>query len=249
MSLSKQPANPLLRKLVASPYLDLIGAVLVLGVCVVRDFHETIFFQNEIQFGVPFSELLSYIGRGAYPLGILSTIGAIFSLLATRLVGRQRNLGNIFGVVTTINSGWNDFLFGNGSAAITYPVTFFLHTFAVARWAQGERIRKRDRRYYYIVGVGLLLGFALVFLGAKIFGGRLDLGFLSVVSLTFGLSLGANFANALKYEETWLSWIVYNIVQLIKNLMLANLANVVKYIFYLFNAGITLGDWKLNGDR
>lgn len=232
-----------------SPYLDLLGAVLVLGICIARDFHETVYVNGEIQFGVPIGDLMGYVFEGAYPLGILSTIGAILSLMATRLVGRQRNLGNVFGVVTTINSGLNDFLFGNGSAAITYPLTFFLQTFAVSRWAKGEKIRKRDKYYYLIVAVGLVLGFILVFLGAQLFGGRTEIGFLTVVSVTFGLSLGANFSNALKYEETWLSWIVYNIVQLIKNIMLANLANVVKYVFYLFNAGITLGDWKLNGDR
>jgi len=249
LSATTRPFRALLRKLVLSPYLDLFGALLVLGVCIARDFHQTIFFQGEIQFGIPLRELTGYVVQGAYPLGILSTIGAILSLMATRLVGRQRNLGNMFGVVTTINSGLNDFLFGNGSAAITYPLTFLIQTFAVSRWAKGEQIRKRDKYFYIIVGVGLVLGFFLVFLGAKVFGGRMDIGFLSTVSLAFGLSLGANFSNALKYEETWLSWIIYNIVQLVKNSMLMNLANVVKYVFYLFNAVITLGDWKLNGDR
>ena len=69
-----------------------------------------------------------------------------------------------------------------------------------------------------------------------------------MVSITFGLSIGANFANAFKYEETWLSWFFYNVVQLIKNIMLVNIANVAKYVFYLANSVVTLLDWKLNGD-
>ena len=244
----KTVAQPLLRKLVQSTSLDLFGAILIFGVCYYRNFHGTIFYQGEIQFGIPFQELWGYITKGAYPLGVLSTIGAIFSLLSTRLVGKQNNVGNYIGVATTINSGTNDYLFGNASAIITYPLTFFITTFAVANWHKGEKIRKRDGRYYLIIIAGLVIGFMLVYLGAYLFGGRTDHAFLSVVSLTFGLSLGANFCNALKYEETWLSWIVYNVVQLTKAVMQINIANVVKYIFYLFNAFITLFDWKLNGD-
>ncbi len=95
----------------------------------------------------------------------------------------------------------------------------------------------------------MLLGFILVFLGAYIFGGRTDSMFLIIVALTFGLSLGANFSNAFKYEETWLSWAVYNVIQLVKAVLQINLANVVKYAFYLFNSAITLLDWKWNGDK
>ncbi len=174
--------------------------------------------------------------------------GAVFSLLSTRLIGKQNNWGNFIGLLTTINSGTVDYLFGNHSAAITYPLTFFITSFALVNWHRGEKIRERDIWYWLIVLAGLAVGFALVYLGAYLFGGRTDHAFLVVVSVTFGLSLGANFCSALKYQETWLSWMVYNVVQLTKNAMIMNLANVVKYIFYLFNAVITLFDWKLNGD-
>ncbi len=241
--------RPLLRQLVQSKYLDLFGALLIFGVCYYRNFHQTIFFQGEIQFGIPFKELWAFVKQGAFPLGIFSTVGAVFSLLSTRLVGKQNNWGNFIGILTTINSGAIDFLFGNASAIITYPLTFFIVTFAFTKWQKGELIRKRDTKYYLIIVAGLIIGFALVYLGAYLFGGRTDNTFLIIVSITFGLSLGANFCNALKYEETWLSWIIYNIVQLAKNTMQMNIANVVKYIFYLFNAFITLFDWKLNGDK
>ena len=238
----------LLRRLVKSTYLDLFGAALILGVCISLSFHTTIYYQGKIQFNIPLDELWSHYMKGAYPLGILSTLGAVFSLLSTRLVGKQKNVGNIIGVITTINSGLNDFLFGNASAAITYPLTFFIHTFAVAKWHKGVKIRDRDIYYYLINIAGLLVAFGMVYLGAYIFGGRTDNLFLIIVAITFGLSLGANVCNAFKYEETWFSWIVYNFIQLIKNAMQLNIANVVKYIFYLFNAAITLFDWKINRD-
>ena len=238
----------LVRNLVQSKYLDVFAALLIFGICIWRDFHGTIFFHGKIEFGIPMTELVSYVQQGAFPLGIVSMIGAIFSVLATRLVGKQNNWGNFIGIFTTVTSGVIDYLFGNHSAIITYPVTFFIQTYAYSKWKSGERIRKRDVYYYLILAAGMLLGFALVYLGAYLFGGITDPTFLILVSVIFGLSVGGNVCNAFKYEETWFSWVIYNIVNLVKNAMQANLANVVKYVFYLFNAAITLLDWKWNGD-
>ena len=238
----------LLRQIVHSKNVDLFGALLIFSICYYRSFLETIYFDGEIQFGIPLSELFTYVKKGAFPLGVLSTVGAIFSMLATRMTGKQSNTGNIIGLVTTINSGVIDYLFGNGSAIITYPLTFLIFTFAVKNWADGEKVRERDLRYYLIMIAGIALGFTLVYLGAYLFGGKTNASFLIVVSLTFGLSIGANFCNALKYKETWFSWMIYNIVQLIKNTMLMNMANVVKYLFYMGNAVVTWFDWRLNGD-
>jgi len=241
-------ANSFIRKIVHSDYLDLIGAILILGVCVYRDFHGTVYQSGEIQFGVPLHSLWEEVKLGAFPLGIISILGAIFSMLSTRFISKQKNSGNMIGVVTTINSGVIDFLFGNRSAIITYPVSFFLNSLSVFKWHKGANIRPKDLHYYMIFLFGIIFGFVLVYLGAFLFGGKTEHSFLAVVSITFGLSIGGNFANAFKYEETWLNWILYNIVQLIKNTMLLNIANIVKYIFYLFNAVLTLFDWKLNGD-
>lgn len=241
--------SPILRKLVYSNYVDLFGAALILGVCIWRNFHGTYYSGGEMEFGIPLSELTTKISQGSYPLGIMSTLGAVFSMLATRFTGKQKNSGNMIGIATTVNSGTNDFLFGNHSAIITYPITFISHSLAALNWHKGEKIKQRDSRYYLIVGIGMLVGFGLVYLGAYLFGGKTEHSFLIIVSITFGLSAGATFANIFKYEETWFSWSIYNVVQLIKNSMLMNLANVVKYIFYLFNAAITLFDWKLNGDK
>lgn len=240
---------PFIRTLVKSSYLDILGAVLVFAICFYKDFHGTIYYNGKITFGVPIYDLFSHIERGAYPLGITAMIGAVFSLLATRFTGKQSTTGPVIGLMTTINSGVNDFLFGNASAIISYPITFVIFTFIVKRWSDGVKMRQRDLLYYLILFLGMVVGFSIVFLGGFLFGGRTDVLFLVVLSLTFGLSLGANIATAFKYEETWLSWIVYNIIQLFKAVLQINIANVAKYIYYLFNAVITLGDWKYNGDK
>lgn len=229
--------------------MDVFGAAVVVLVCFFKNFHRTIYYQGAIQFDIPIENLLDLIQHGAFPLGIFSMIAAVFSLLATRLTGKQNNWGNFIGLLTTISSGALDYLFGNASAIITYPLTFLIFSVALVRWRRGERIRKRDLYYYLIIIAGLIVGFALVYLGAYLFGGRTDSLFLNIVALTFGLSLGGNFCNAFKYEETWLSWVVYNIVQLSKAVIQFNIANVAKYIFYLFNAAITLFDWRFNGDK
>ncbi len=240
---------PLIRKIVLSSYLDVLGAVLVLGVTLYKGFHQTIYYQGEMQFGIPVNELWFYFTQGAFPLGILSTIGAVFSMLSTRLIGKQNNIGNGLGVATTVNSGIIDFLFGNRSAIITYPISFIINSFCTYNWTTGIQLRERDRLYYIINVGGLILGYALVYLGFRFFNDTIDLTLFHTVGITFGLSLGANFSTALKYQETWFSWIVYNIFNLAKNIVLGNIANVVKYIFYLFNSVVTLLDWKTNGDR
>ena len=179
----------------------------------------------------------------------MSTIGAVFSLLSTRLIGKQNNIGNGIGVATTVNSGANDFLFGNLSAVITYPFSFFLNAFATLNWHKGITMRERDG-YYYLINIGgLLLGYLLVYLGFRLFEDSWDMILFHSIGITFGLSLGANLCTALKYQETWLSWIIYNFFNLVKNFVLGNIANVVKYVFYLFNSIVTLTDWKANGDR
>lgn len=236
------------RAFVQSKYMDLFGACLVLVISFYNRFPLTYYFHGNVVFDVPFSKQFSMLQQGAFPLGIFSTIGAVFSLLSTRFVGKQNNLGNIIGVFTTINSGTVDYFLGNHSAIITYPITFIITYFAVVKWNKGEKIRKIDFNYYLINFAGLVLGYLLVYIGTELFGGRDDLLFFNILSISFGLSLGANFSSALKYESTFLSWTIYNVVQLIKAFLQMNIANIAKYIFYMINAVITLADWVLNRD-
>jgi len=240
---------PLARKFVESSYLDVFGALLILVVSIVKNFHTTMYHNSEIVFSVPLNQFIEMMADGAFPLGLVSIVSAMFSMLSTRFIGKQSNWGNIIGVFTTITAGTLDYMFGNASALITYPLTFIIMNFAVFNWARGEKIRKIDLKYYLIMIAGIALGFGLVYLGASLFGGRTDILFLNTVAITFGLSIGANICSALKYEETWLSWMIYNIVQFTKNLLQRNFANVAKYTFYMINAIITLFDWKFNGDK
>jgi len=238
-----------LRQIVHSKYVDLFGVILVLAICIYRDFHETIYFNGAIQFGIPFSELYTNVKQGAFPIGLLSTFGAVVSLLAARMIVRQENLGNLIGVFTTINSGVIDYLFGNRSAIITYPLTFIIAIIATKKWHEGERVKKADARYYLLIAGAFMVSYALVFLGFYWFGTTIDSAiFKHTVAIIFGISLVGNVSTVFKYEQTFLTWSFYNLAQIIKNSIQGNLANVVKYVFYIINAILTFFDWKLNGD-
>lgn len=241
--------NEILRKITHSKYIDIVGVFLVLVICLYQDFHETVYFQGKIQFGIPVNRLWSMIQSGAFPIGILSIIGAIVSLLASRMIVKQKNLGNFIGIFTTINSGIIDYLFGNHSAVITYPLTFFIAILATKRWYNGERIRKYDVFYVILVLASFVVAYSLVFLGFHFFGtGIKSELFKHSVAIIFGLSLIGNVSTAFKYEQTFLTWSIYNIVQIVKNAIQGNLANIVKYVFYLGNAVLTYFDWRINGD-
>jgi len=237
----------LIHQYVHSKWMDIFGVVLILGVCYWRNFHETVYRKGEILFdtGAQFGD---YIDQGWFPLGYFSMAAAVISILSGRFTAKQNNLGNILGVIIAVTSGTLDFLFGNHSAIITYPVTFFVASFATYNWSKGITIRKIDRQYYLILIGSIVLAFSLVHLGFYLFGGKTGFVFRNSVALIFGLSLAGNISNAFKYQETWFNWMAYNVLQLTKNTLQMNFANVVKYIFYMISAVITYFDWKLNGD-
>lgn len=244
-----------LRKIVQSTYLDLFAVALILLVSILQDFQGTFYFNHKVQFEVAAKDWLVLIGEGAFPLGLFSIVVACFSMLSTRFIAKQNNLGNFIGIFTTICVCLIDFLLGNKSAVITYPLTFLISIFGTYKWRRGERIRQIDLRYYLLVIAGLIVGYALVYVGFEIFGTegewysdtRSRLLF-HAIALTFGLSIGANMAVAFKYEETWLSWFVYNLVQLMKSVFIMNWATVGKYLFYILNTILTWLDWKFNKD-
>ncbi len=191
---------------------------------------------------------MSYIDQGAIPIGIFSMLAAVISVLSGRFTAKQNNLGNVLNIVIAVTSGVLDYLFGNHSAVITYPVTFLVASFATYNWSKGIKIREIDAQYYLIIALSLVVAFALVHLGFSLFGGKEGFLFRNSVGLVFGLSLGGTVSNAFKYKETWITWLLYNIVQLTKNYLQMNFANVVKYVFYIISVIITYFDWAFNGD-
>ena len=246
---SNNTPNPVLRKVVHSKYIDILGVLLVLGITLYKGFYKTVYYQGGVKFDVPFYELLSYIEKGAFPIGFLSIIGAVFSLLASRLLVKQNNLGNIIWLFTTVNSGVLDYLFGNHSAIITYPLTFGIAMLSTKKWSEGERIKNADARYWLLFFVSFIVSYALVFLGFYWFGTTIQSPvFKHTIAIIFGISIVGNIGIVFKYKQSFLVWTFYNLAQITKNLLQGNLANLIKYVFYLGNSIITFFDWHINGD-
>jgi len=62
-SILKNTTKPIYRSIVQSKFLDVFAVVFILGICYWRDFQGTIFYQGEIQFGIPMKELWNYMQR------------------------------------------------------------------------------------------------------------------------------------------------------------------------------------------
>ena len=94
-----------IQKFTESTALDILGVGIVISVSLALGFHKTVI--------------------NGLPIGIMSVAGAGFSMLATRLVTKRNNFGNLIGIMATINSALVDYYLGNQAAFLTYPVSFF----------------------------------------------------------------------------------------------------------------------------
>ncbi|MGB0980683.1 MAG: nicotinamide mononucleotide transporter family protein [Winogradskyella sp.] len=241
--------NPILRRVVHSKYIDIFGVILIVCVTVYRGFHTTMYYNGGVLFNTPLNLITDYISKGAFPIGLLSILGAVFSLLATRFHVKQNNLGNIIWLFTTINSGVLDYLFGNSSAIITYPITFGIAVLSTRNWNKGELIKDADYKYGILIIVSFIVAYTLVYTGFYMFNTPINNPiFIHTIAILFAISLIGNIGTAYKYKQSFIVWGFYNISQIIKNTIQGNLANVIKYLFYMFNTIISYFDWHINGD-
>tara|TARA_B100001142_G_scaffold281347_1_gene293055 strand:- start:1314 stop:2024 length:711 start_codon:yes stop_codon:yes gene_type:complete len=202
--------------------LDVLGVAIVIIVSLALGFHKTII--NEL------------------PIGLMSVIGAAFSMLATRLVTKRNNIGNLIGIVATINSAIVDYYLGNQAAFLTYPVSFFGLIASYLFWKKkGDRTPRRFDNWYFInIIIAFSLAFILNYIG---FTGYLNHDMNPEDSLKFWITAiitGLTFSGTLNmprmYADTWAFYEVYNGLKIYQNILFGNVAYVAKYVFYLFNA-------------
>ncbi|MEQ6125268.1 nicotinamide mononucleotide transporter family protein [Pseudotenacibaculum sp. MALMAid0570] len=247
---------PKLRRIVHSKYLDIFAVSIILVTSISLGYHKTFYYKSNPLFNIDYEQWSNMLSKGAFPLGIFSIVVACFSMMSARLICKQSNIGNIIGIFTTICVCFIDFALGNKSAVITYPLTFILSIYGSIKWSKGVLIKQKDKLYFWIVAIGMIVGYGLTFIGFYAFDTSLSwysdlkskLLFHSI-AITFGISIVSNTATAFKYQETWLGWLIYNIIQVIKNTLLFNWANVGKYLFYIINVVLTFFDWKFNKDK
>ncbi|HEW2623641.1 TPA: nicotinamide mononucleotide transporter [Streptococcus pneumoniae] len=197
------------------------------------------------------SRLDKFVDWGSWtalvPFGLISVTNVGISMLSTRFTGKLSKWGNYFGIVNTILSGAIDYILGNKTAIITYPVTFLIYTFAIKKWEASQEGRpnqmsqKQVKLAAIIISIiTFLFAFVTNYIGYE---GKMNL-LAYVTTIAFALSLIANALNALKLTTQWGFWLIYNFVQLTKAGIQGNFANIGKYIFYILNAIGALFVWN-----
>ena len=223
-------------KIAKSKFFDLIGVLIVVLTAYFSGYlFETL--RQVTQWG-SWSELV--------PFGVISAVSAIISLMSDRLTARLNNLGNWIGLIGIVLSAIVDYLLGNKGAIFTYPITFVIQAWAIKVWIRSDRY-KAKRPLAGIKGlleVGLFFAFSMTISFVINYAGFHRINVLYVVtSLIFGLSLTANFLNAMKLTVQWPFWVAYNLIQLVKAIIQGNFANVGKYIYYIANSTAGLALW------
>lgn len=226
-----------LKQFATSKWFDVIGVILVVSIAISAGYLNTR-LEKYVDWG-PWTSLV--------PFGIISVINVGISMLSTRFTGKLSNWGNYLGIVNTILSGVIDFILGNKAAIITYPITFFIYTFAIKKWKDSQEgiPNTMTASQKYLIGTIITIVAFTISIVANYIGFNGHMNFLSTLTtIVFAFSLIANLFNALKLDTQWPFWMVYNIVQLLKAFTQGNFANVGKYIFYIVNAIGALLFWK-----
>ena len=211
-----------LQKFTEGLALDILGVAIVVSASIAMGYHETVI--------------------AGVPIGIFSTVGAAFSMMATRLVTKRNNLGNLIGVLTTVNTTIVDYYLGNQAALLTYPVSFFGNLASFWFWRKkGNRTpRKFDQWYFVNAGIATIMALVLNYIG---FSGYLshaiqdsDMAKFWVTTIITALTFSGMLNMPRMYADTWGFYEVYNGFKLYQNILFGNIAYVAKYIFYIVNA-------------
>jgi hypothetical protein len=222
-----------IKSITNSRYLDYIGVVLVVSISFLLKYHETLydFVWNQKSY--------------SFYLGYFSIVNTILSMLATRLVTKKNNFGNLISTCNTLLSGGIDFLLGNIGAVLTYPVSFFGNYFAFKIWKKKQYLNTIDLIFFRNMGIGILLSFVLNYIAFTNFStGAIDWKLFFIIAIPAGISFGGTFNLGRMYPDNWFNWQVYNAFKIVQNLMLLNIANTIKYVFYMVNAILGYITWN-----
>jgi nicotinamide riboside transporter PnuC len=224
-----------LQKITESKWMDVVGVATVLTASIAMGFHKTVV--------------------AGLPIGILSTVGAAVSMMGTRWATKRKNWGNAVGVVTSVNSAIVDYFLGNKAAFLTYPVSLIGNALSFLAWRRREnRIpRSLDRYYFWVAAGAFALAFGLNYIGFTSFLthpiASEDVSKFWVTALITGITFSGTLNMPRMYADTWVFWLVYNVLKLYQNILFGNVAFVAKYIFYLVNAVMAWQVWHFVRNR
>ena len=178
-------------------------------------------------------------------LGAVSIVNTSLSMIATRLVTKKNNIGNIIGTFNTALSGCIDYLLGNIGAILTYPISFLGNYFVFKSWQNKKVLQSVDVIFFRNMLLGLITSFALNYLAFRYLqSNEINWKLFFAIAIPAGISFGGTFNTARMYPDNWITWQVYNVFKLIQNILQGNIANVAKYSFYFVNAVLGFITWN-----
>jgi hypothetical protein len=222
----------LIKKITNGNSLDYIGLLVVLIGSVSLGYHNT-----KIQFVFQKTEYY-------FPLGYFSILNVGFSMIATRLLTKKDNFGNLIHTFNTFLSGGIDYLLGNIGAILTYPVSIFANFLSFKIWKKKKILNNIDTIFYRNLAIGMFLSLTLNYIAFRYLSNKsIDWLVYFSIALPAGLTFGGTFNNIRMYPDNWMLWQIYNISKIMQSLVLLNIANTLKYIFYLINALLGYITW------
>lgn len=223
----------LIKKITNGRNLDLIGLLIVISGSIFLDYHKTRYYFS--------MDNISYY----FPLGFFSIINVGFSMIATRLVTKKNNLGNLIHTFNTTLSGTIDYLLGNIGAILTYPISIVANYLSYNHWKKDNRLNDIDFAFYRNLVVGMITSLILNFIAFYYLSPK-KIDWLLFMSIAFpaGLTFGGTFNNIKRYPDNWFLWQVYNLSKIIQSIFILNIANTIKYSFYMINAILGYITWN-----
>lgn len=229
--------------IVIAKWMDIIGVLIVAGVAISAG------YATETLGDV--AKWASTVGLAWLPFGLISIGNTVLSIMSTRLTGRMKYAGNVVGIINVVLSGAIDYILGNKAAIISYPVTFIIYVVALYVWKKYADEHKADLAAKPLEGKKKMLVMTAIFIFSFAFSywinwmgfGQFNLLFF-LTWIVFALSLVSNILNAMKLSLQNNYWIIYNIVQLVKAVVMGNWANVGKYIYYIISMIASLFYWN-----
>lgn len=224
-------------------WMDIIGVLIVAGVAISAG------YATETLGDV--AKWASTVGLAWLPFGLISIGNTVLSIMSTRLTGRMKYAGNVVGIINVVLSGAIDYILGNKAAIISYPVTFIIYVAALYVWKKYADEHKADLAAKPLEGKKKMLIMTAIFIFSFAFSywinwmgfGQFNLLFF-LTWIVFTLSLVSNILNAMKLSLQNNYWIIYNVVQLVKAIVMGNWANVGKYIYYIISMIASLFYWN-----
>ena len=142
----------LIKKITNGKNLDLIGLFIVISGSIYLDYHKTKYYFS-------IDNIFYY-----FPLGLFSIINVGFSMIATRLITKKNNLGNLIHTFNTTLSGTIDYLLGNIGAILTYPISIVANYLSYNHWKKDKRLNDIDFAFYRNLIIGMITSFVLNFI-------------------------------------------------------------------------------------